>query len=189
MIHLIHGIRTGGTSPLEGLIPFLTGFEVAYPDYGYIFGLETAFVNSPIVGTLQPYIKPRDILIGHSNGCAIAYELMQRLPQIGGAVLINAALEQQIARPPGCPWIDVYFNEGDVITELAKLGAQIGITDSEWGDMGHGGYIGTDPRIRNFDCANTPLLPVVLGHSDFFSPLKLAAWGPYLVDRILEHLP
>ena len=193
MIHLIHGIHTEGPSPVEGLISYLEG-EVAYPDYGWIAGLETKIANPIVVGTLKPYVKPGDLMIGHSNGCAIIYDLLNQGVEVGGVVFINAALEQAITRPQKCPWIDVYFNSGDEITEAAKLGAELRLTDPVWGEMGHGGYKGTDLKITNINCGayqGTPFaaagMPPVAGHSDFFTPSKLAIWGPYLVKRLKEH--
>lgn len=185
MIHLIHGIHTQGQNPVEGLIPYLAPFEVYYPDYGYILGLETKIVNPIIVGSLLPYIEPTDILIGHSNGCAIAYDLLQRGVRVAGAVFINPALEQHIERL--APWIDVYFNAGDEITRAAKLGEELGLTDPVWGEMGHGGYVGPDPAITNINCGATAGMPVVSGHSDFFTPTNLAAWGPFLVGRLRRY--
>lgn len=188
MIHLIHGIHTQGASPVQGLIPYLcaAGFEVRYPDYGWIAGVETKIANPIICGTLLPYIAPDDILIGHSNGCAIAYGLMQRGAKVAGAVFINGALEQSIS--PLAPWIEVYFNPGDDVTEAAKIGAAIGVTDKVWGQLGHAGYDGKDPAITNINCGSTPGMPAVSGHSDFFTPGKLAAWAPFLVQRIRSHL-
>lgn len=188
-IHLVHGIHTAGVSPVQGLIPFLTaaGFDVRYPDYGWIAGLETRFANPIICGALLPYIEPDDILIGHSNGCAIAYDLLSRRgAKVAGAIFINGALEQSIAAL--APWIDVYFNPGDNITEAAKLGAALHVTDTLWGMMGHAGYDGKDPAITNFNCGSTPGMPVVSGHSDFFTPAKLAAWAPWLINRIRSHV-
>jgi hypothetical protein len=184
VIHLIHGIRTQGVAPIGGLVPFLrtAGFDVRYPDYGWIDAIETRIVNPIICGSLRAYIGPDDIVIGHSNGCAIAYDLMRQGVKMAGAVLINGALEQSISRL--VPWIDVYYNPGDEITEAAKIGAQLGLTDLIWGELGHAGYDGTDPLIANFNCGSTPGMPVVSGHSDFFTPAKLAAWAPFLVDRI-----
>lgn len=188
MIHLIHGIHTVGVSPVQGLIPYLkdAGFDVKYPDYGYILGVETRIANPLICGSLMPYISPDDILIGHSNGCAIAYDLLSRRGvKVAGAVFINAALEQSIAAL--APWIDVYFNPGDDITEAARFGAAIGITDTNWGMMGHAGYNGKDPAITNFNCGSTPQMPKVSGHSDFFTPNNLAAWAPFLIGRVRAH--
>jgi hypothetical protein len=187
-IHLIHGIHTEGASPVEGLIPFLSPLSVKYPDYGYILGIETRVVNPIIVGALRAYIEPGDIIIGHSNGCAVAYDLMRAGAPITGMVFVNAAVEQQIVRNAPVKWIDVYYNPGDEITEAAKLGEELGVTDPVWGEMGHAGYKGTDPGIVNFNCGGTAGMPVVSGHSDFFTPSKLAKWGLFLADRIKQRI-
>lgn len=184
-IHLIHGIHTEGVSPVEGLIPYLVPYAVKYPDYGYILGLETRIVNPLIIGTLLPYIAKDDIIIGHSNGCAIAYSLINSGAPVAGAIFINAALQQDIICR--APWIDVYYNPGDDITEAAKLGAELGIDDPVWGAMGHGGYLGNDKRVTNYNCGATPAMPLVCGHSDFFTPSKLAAWGPFLAKNLQSH--
>jgi hypothetical protein len=190
MIHLIHGIHTEGVSLVEGLIPFLSEWGVKYPDYGYVLGIETRIINPIIVGTLQAYVEPGDILIGHSNGCAIAYDLMRRGTPVAGAIFINAALESNIARPAGCPWIVVYSNKGDTITEAAQIGARLGITDPVWGEMGHVGYTGKDPMVSNVYCDATPGEPVVVGHSDFFSPhTNLKPWGTYLANDLRRRCP
>jgi len=76
MIHLIHGIHSGGPSWIQGFIPYLAPSAVSFPDYGWIAGLETRAANPIIVGCLKPYIAPDDVLICHSNGCAIGYDLM-----------------------------------------------------------------------------------------------------------------
>lgn len=188
-VHLIHGIRNTAESPVKGLIPYLqsAGFQVKYPDYGYEYELETRFVNPMLVGALLPYIGPGDICVCHSNGCALAYELMKRGAPFAGAVFIDGALEQDIARIYPVEWIDVYFNSGDDITEVAKLGAELGVTDKIWGPLGHAGYVGADPEIQNVNCGLTKGLPVVSGHSDFFTPAKLSAWAPYLIDSIQAH--
>lgn len=187
MIHLLHGIHTQGPSPVEGLIPYLPA-PVAYPDYGWEAGIETRIVNPFIVGTLVPYIARSDILIGHSNGCAIIYDLLNRGVECAGAIFINAALTRNIVRPPKCPWVDVYFNAGDEITEAARVGACLGLTDLVWGECGHAGYGGSDPTIKNLNCGATNGMPVVSGHSDFFTTIKLKAWGPYLAKRLRDHL-
>lgn len=190
MIHLIHGIHTEPTSPVKALIPYLkaAGFEVAYPEYGYELALETRIVNPMLIGTLLPYIAPGDVLIGHSNGCAIAYALMQLGAPVSGAVLINGALETTIVRPGTCQWIDVYYNAGDDLTIAARIAADIGIVAPIWGELGHSGYAGNDPEICDFNCGASQAMPVVSGHSDLFTPSKLGAWGPFLVGRLEAHL-
>lgn len=176
---LIHGIYTQPPSVVEGLIPYLTRYPVIYPDYGWISGIETKFVNPIIVGTLLPFIEPDDTIVAHSNGCAIAYDLMNRGVPMKGAIFINAALERNIVRPDWVPWIQVIYNAGDEITEAAKLGAELGLTDPVWGEMGHAGYSGSDSHIVNTDAG-----PEVSGHSDLFTPAHLVKWGPF-VDSLL----
>jgi hypothetical protein len=189
LYHLVHGIHSTGQTPIEALSPFLPfGSHIAFPDYGFILGLETRVVNPIITGCLRPYISPTDIMIGHSNGCAIIYDLMHSGVAMAGAVFVNAALDPHILRPATVPWIDVYFNAGDTVTEAAQIGALLGIDDPVWGEMGHSGYVGIDPQIQNTNCGNTPGLPVVDGHSAFFIPGNLAGWGPYLAQRIAGHL-
>ena len=189
-VHLVPGIHTGATSCVEGLIPYLTGagLDVAWVDYGFVLGLETRLVNPLIVHTALPYIEKGSILCGHSNGAAIAYLLMQAGAPVKGCVFINGALEQRITRSVGVEFIDCFWNPNDDITEVAEIGAKLGIDCPVWGAMGHGGYIGTDPAITSINCGATPDMPVVSGHSDFFSPLKLQTWGPFLAKRLIANL-
>lgn len=185
-VHVIHGIHTEQDSPVKGLFPYLTalGFDVRYPEYGYELAVETKILNPVIEGVVQPYIEPVDVIIGHSNGCAIAYHLIHQGLVVKGCIFINAALEQEIKRPPTCGFIDVYYNAGDKITEIAKVIQELGIVDEVWGMLGHGGYLGMDPFITNIDCQKGDGLPVIEGHSDFFTPQKLRYWGPYLAERV-----
>lgn len=185
-VTFLHGIRTEPTSPVKGLVSYLeaAGFDVRYPDYGYEMELETRLINPMIVGAILPYIGAGDLLVGHSNGCALCYDLLNAGAPAVGAVFINGALETNFVVPPQLKWCDVYWNSGDEVTELAKAGAEIGIVASDWGELGHAGYSGTDLRVTNIDCGSTPGLPAVWGHSDFFTPAKLSQWGPYLAHRI-----
>lgn len=187
---VVHGIHTAVGDPVvEGLLPYLkaAGLDPVYVDYGWIAGVETRIANPLIVDTMLPFVNPGDIYVGHSNGCAIGYDLMRLGAPLAGAVFINGALEQTIARPANVRWIDVYFNSGDQITEAAKIGAAIGVTDPVWGELGHAGYSGTDRAITNINCGATLDMPRVSGHSDIFTPAKLAQWGPYIARRILSH--
>lgn len=186
-VHLVHGIHTEPDSRVKGLIPYLkaAGFDVKYPEYGYELAVETRYLNPIIEGVMQPYVESGDIFVGHSNGCAITYHLMQMGAPVIGAVFINGALERTLRRPGNCSFIDVYYNPGDEITEVAKIGAEFGIFDEDWGELGHSGYDGTDGLIENFNCGATAGMPIVSGHSDFFTPEKLAEWGPFLTKRLV----
>ena len=203
-VHVVHGIMDRvGTSGLLNLVPYLkaAGFDCRVPDYGLITAVETHIANPLIRRTLFPYIEPGDLYVGHSNGCAIGYELMQLGAPLAGAVYINAALYRDIKLPAPTTlgWLDVYYNGGDSATVAAVVGAKLGLTDGSWGEMGHAGYLGSDTRVTNIDAGKankaTALglgledLPAVSGHSDIFTPAKLAAgWGRFITDRIRKHL-
>ena len=163
------------------------GVRVFYPDYGWIYGVGTGLFNPHIVGTIATYIDPDDVLICHSNGCAIAYEIMQTRKPMAGAVFINAALDPRIIRPDTVGWIDVHYNAGDDATVAAKFANDLGLVDKDWGEAGHVGYIGSDPLVRTFNDGSPPsALPPLSGHSDWFTPAKFALWGPWKRDVVLS---
>jgi hypothetical protein len=188
VVVLLPGIHTEAVSCVEGLIPYLTkaGFEVIYDDYGFVLGLETKFSNPLVWRSIHPFIEEGTVLIGHSNGAAIAYDLMNSGVKVSGCVFVNGALDPRVTRAVGVEFIDVYYNPGDQITEVAQLAEQLGWTDPVWGQMGHVGYWGTDTAITSINCGATPGMPVVSGHSAFFEPANLQAWGPYLTKRLLD---
>lgn len=190
-VHLVHGIHTPTGDPLvPQLLPYLrdAGFDIRFPDYGWIGGLETKVVNPLMASVMLPYIEAGDIFVGHSNGCAIGYDLMNRGVAFAGAAFINPALDPHIVRPSSVRWIDVYWNQGDQITRAAQLAKKLGWVDAVWGEAGHAGYQGTDPAIHNINCGIEPGMPVVSGHSDIFTPGKIKVWGPYIVKRIVDAL-
>lgn len=196
-VHVVHGILDPvGKSGLLELVPYLerAGFSCRVPDYGLITAVETRIANPLIRRALHPYIEPGDLWVGHSNGCAIGYELAVGLEELApvpfaGCVWINAALERN--RGPQAPaWADVYYNAGDEATVAAVAAQALGLADSVWGEMGHAGYSGPNPLVANIDCGRPPIsgLPPVSGHSDIFTPAKLAAWAPYVIERIKSRL-
>ncbi len=190
IIHVIHGIETeAGSTTVPALFPYLEQFgEIKYPDYGWIGLLESKRLNPVIVGSLRSYVADGDIIVGHSNGCAIAYRLLQTGVLVRALVLINGALIRNIQIPTGVTFVHCYWNSGDTITIEAMLGADLSLVDPNWGDMGHAGYLGADPRVLNVDCGNTLGMPKVSGHSALFDPFNLEAWGPQIADNIRRGL-
>lgn len=199
-VHLVHGILDPvGKAGLLKLEPFLkaAGFEVKVPDYGLITAVETRIANPLISRTMAPYIEPGDLYIGHSNGCAIGYDLIQGFgAPFAGLVLINGALRRDISLPAGM-WADVYYNAGDEATVAAVASARLGLSDPVWGDMGHAGYLGDNPAVTSIDAGKsspalavlhgTQDLPAVSGHSAIFEPGRVEHWAPYIVARVKAH--
>ena len=194
-IHLLHGIHTDLTNPVVGaLVPYLekSGIQVVHPDYGYILSVETRRINPMVENLLTPYIETGDVLIGHSNGCAIIYDMLYSLSEKNvfpsGFIFINGALEQRITVPAGIGWGLCIYNEDDTITEVAQIAALFGTAPRTWGEMGHAGYIGTDTRVDNVDAKHTAGMPPVRGHSDLFTSTNLPAWGDWIEKYIVKKL-
>ena len=199
-IHVVHGIMDPvGAAGLLKLVPLLqgAGFDVRVPDYGLVTAAETRIANPLIVRTMRPYVEVGDLYVGHSNGCAIGYDLMLSGWVPAGVVFINAALRRDITLPAGT-WADVYYNDGDEATVAAVAAARLGLSDPVWGDMGHAGYSGSNPLATNIDCgkrsavanikAGVEDFPAVSGHSDFFTAEKFKYWGPYALQCIKAHI-
>lgn len=190
-VHFVHGILDPlGTSWLLNLVPYFkaAGFDCRVPDYGLITAVETRIVNPLIERALKPYMEPGDIYVGHSNGCAIGYDLMRGGCQFAAVAFINAALERQILVTPPTK-LFVYFNQGDLATEAAVIGESLGLVSPVWGEMGHSGYEGTSRLVTNVNCSTPPDgLPLLFGHSDMGTPGKLARWAPRVLADIQSAL-
>ena len=178
-----------GKSGLLTMIPYLVaqGFDVRVPDYGLITALETRIVNPLIFRSIRPFVEPGDVFIGHSNGCAIGYDLVQDGAPFAGLVLIDAALENLISLPAGM-WANVYYNKGDDATLAAQVAADFGIVDPVWGEMGHSGYMGSNPLITSTDMGDTVGFPRICGHSDVFAVANYDLWNPSIIEHVLARL-
>jgi hypothetical protein len=179
-----HGIHTAsGDAVVPRLFPFLAPQPVIYPDYGWIAAVESRRINPVIAGAVRPFIDKDDILVGHSNGCSVIDELLQAGVDCQGVIYINGALTTTFLLPKSVKFAHVYWNPGDDYTILAMIGAAEGLVALDWGELGHSGYKGSDPRVTlNVNCGapTDPALPVVDGHSNIFCPDKIAAWGPVI---------
>ena len=178
-VHLIHGINV--SDPMGNIGKLKPCFEevgfknVVVEDYGFLpFGLAWAR-NKSIARKLLKKMTPGDIVVAHSNGAAITYHLLEMGAQFSGVVLLNPALNHDLALTQGVEWVHVYFNENDHVVWLAKW-----IPAHIWGDQGRRGYTGNDPRYKNI---NTSKLAGALAgeeHSDYWADDKFPAWCPFM---------
>lgn len=178
LIHLIHGINTKDPYSNIGKLeqPLLdAGYETNVYSYGKVRFWQARFKNKDIATKLSTIIYPDDVLIGHSNGCEIIRRILDDGTKCKGVILINPALNRDTVFGPGCDFIHVYHNHGDWVVALSRL-----LLLHPWGDMGRGGYTGTDQRVRNFNTA-----PLVKGHSE---PFNSSEWISRMINNMEEAL-
>ena len=182
-IILVHGILSSeGRSNVRQLVPALqkTGLAVSVFEYGFIHFFQARFRNPSLAKRLRAISMPGDIIVAHSNGCAITHRAANEGAQFGGVVYINPALDPERTTP--APWVDVYFNPGDHVTWFSKL-----LPWHTWGEMGSTGYKGPATNHINFNTGDFPLMPRCNGHLDLFNEGNVDAWSNFIARRIEAH--
>jgi len=152
-VHLLSGINTLGTQQSMGLIAenlFKVGFKkeeiIAHP-YGFPIVFGTAWLRNPFIARrIAKQIESNDIIIGHSNGAALAWLMAKEGAPITGIILIDPALDAEKAMAPQVKWIHIFYNTCDTVVNWAKW-----IPFHLWGDQGRVGYIGNDSRYIQHD--------------------------------------
>jgi hypothetical protein len=189
VIHLVHGIHVeerGGSPRL--LTPYLVeaGFDVRVRSYGKLKWWQARWTNEKLAACFADSVAPGDVLVTHSNGVAIANLICDMGVPVGGVVCIQGALDADRAWAPQVPWVEVIANREDGVLTASTL-----LFGHMWGALGRDGYDGPpDQRIRTtFTDDRRPRgMPEALGHSEFLTMEKLAAWGPWLAWRIRARL-
>lgn len=160
------------------------GFCVVVPYYGYIPALFSGLVgwfDRRLADTLSVFIQEDDILVGYSNGAAIAYMISEK-KRIKGVILINPALNPDLS--PRAEFVHVYYNAGDWVAGLAGW-----LPFHLWGSMGRDGYKGDNPCVVNIDEGNPPLgLPPLQGHTVLFAHRNLRRWSAFMAQKCVEEV-
>lgn len=173
--YLIHGIKVADAdhSSIAFLKFTLTKFKVVVLRYMYIPVLLTPIVsaiNYFVVKRFLRLIRPGSVLIGHSNGCAIAYNVSNKL-HVKGLVLINPALDADVKFGPFIDFIHVYWSRNDKVTWLSKF-----VPFSDWGSMGTVGHKGDDPRVKQWEMGTS--------HTDIGEAETAVLWGPIIARNL-----
>lgn len=175
-VYLIHGVRAedAHNSSISFLVHRLKPVSplVKMLDYGFIPAIVAPLFNWLIVRMLKQQIRPGCILVGHSNGCALAYRLSQQV-KVHGLVLVNPALNHDVEFDPSLAFIQVYWSHADRITWLSRL-----MPFYIWGSMGTRGYTGDDPRVQQWDMG--------LRHTDIGDPAKAGVWRDFIAGNIKQ---
>lgn len=145
--HLIHGFNVcdGGRDTVGRLAPALraAGWQVRMHDYGWTGPLRLRFRNEATVERLLPEIEPGDCLVGHSNGCLIAWQLADMGAPVDGVVCIQPALRRdtQWSVPALC-----LYNPDDIAVRFGRIWSRLAsIVTWRWHGWGAAGAHGFNP--------------------------------------------
>jgi len=192
---LVHGFNVwdGGKKSIQTLIPYFEkrGCTVDTLAYGWFGLIQARFCNDEVaselakrVNTLEHQGYERVIVVGHSNGCAIAHLASPSIihPNVK-YVYINPALRREAEPAPVIQGIDVWYNGSDWAVALSKI-LIWRATERPWGIMGRIGYTGYNPKFRNYDTGT--IKPHALGHSGVFRRSVRDFYGYLIAIKALE---
>ncbi len=186
-IIIVHGIHTNDHAAWMTTIRDAfgaAGFDVLVWTYGYAYALLTRIQNPGRAKKLKALIGPDDIVLGHSNGCCLAWLAAQAGAQMAGAVFLNPALDRDKAMPEHVPWVNLYPNHADIAVEIALI-----FRKHPWGDQGQHGLAFNDRRyLTRFTDEEFGRAPPVFGHSAVLEPAPLAVWSQVFVHDVLHRL-
>lgn len=128
--------------------------------YGWLGLLGVRLFAGRFALMLSGMVSHGAVGIGHSNGCLILHRAAEDGAPFRHLILINPALDADVAFPPNVERIDVLHNSGDGVVSVSAL-----LPFHDWGDMGRRGAVLPDQRVRNYD---TRILFGVSGHSVVF---------------------
>lgn len=168
---LIHGWRVKDPAISIGLLArplWELGYEPILLNYGFtLTPMRTIFRTRKSAKCWSARTLPSDIVIGHSQGCNVAFEMSHLTQnQARTMVWINPALDADCIPGRSVHNLLVVYNHGDLAVRAGSL-----LPNSIWGDMGCLGYqpsrdpFGPDPRIQ---CS-----VYGRGHSPWRDPSKL----------------
>lgn len=184
---LLHGfnVTDEGCATVGKLAPYFeeAGFVVKRPRYGWRGLLGVRFLNNTFGRLVADLSEPGDIVVGHSNGCAIAANALGHGAIFDQLVLINPALDSDYEFPETVRKIHVWHSPSDAPVRFAKF-----LPWHAWGDMGAVGHKGDDPRVANYNKETGFIGASSSGHSDVFEDGKIEFFGPAIVSRVTANL-
>lgn len=161
-------------APLRAL-----GYEALILRYGYtLLPRQTSFKTRKAAKQWVVNTRPGDIVIGHSNGCALAWEMSHCAGnEADTMVWINPALDADTVPGKSVKRCMVLYNPDDTTVRWAAL-----LPDVIWGEMGRIGYVASD----EFFGADSRIVNRVHGHghSDWRDCSDLAVIIDHFVNKV-----
>lgn len=181
----VHGWNSPGRY-MHGYDEFAArrGFVIFNFEYGWI--LFATARNRGIVHRILDFVLwyhdltgQRTVMIGHSHGCKLAWEIARKTELVIGLALNNAALDEDVAFPPHVRFVHNWYTPGDLAVRIGGL-----IPGHSWGRLGARPYAGPSPQVRDFNKGADFPDHVSRGHSDTYSDHRLRRF--YLPRQIEE---
>jgi hypothetical protein len=192
LVHLVHGfnVHDGGKETIGKLKDFFIadGYFANMVNYGWIGLGGVAIKNPKIARTLVDIVGEGDIGVGHSNGCAILHQAACEGAKFKKLVFINPALDVSRVVPPHVEEIHVWHSPSDgPVRTWSQVERFLPFIQTffnhPWGEMGAKGYVGEDPRYKNFN-KESDFRMSSNAHSDMFDWDKISYFGREIVKKL-----
>ena len=168
-------------------------------DYRWVFLLGAKYLNSSLSKRLDKTVAEEKekgvsevIVIGHSNGCAIAMRQMLHGSTVADKyILINPALKRDLVeRIPGdVKKIVCYHSRHDYPTQAAKWASKIPVVNflipELWGAAGAWGLDSDDLRVKNIE-ENRIFGDNYVLHSDVFADETIDKFSEHVYNEIMS---
>ena len=186
-IIVVHGIHTDDS---EGWMDVVargfkeSGWDARVWTYGYAYAMLTRWQNPSRSRALASLVRAGDMVLGHSNGGCLAWLAAKLGAPLGGAILVNPALDSDRAMAPHVPWVNLYPNKYDEAVKIAKL-----FPAHPWGAQGRDGLTVPDARyMTRWTNEPSPLARPVDGHSAVWKPWAIYGWVRQMVKDANDRL-
>ncbi len=207
-VRLIHGfnVSDGGAGSVGHLRPYLhdAGLRTVLHDYGWTGPLRLRLRNRATIKELLPLIREGDVLVGHSNGCLICWELLEAGAPVSAVVAIQPAMRRTAMWRPDVPVL-VLWNPRDLAVLFARPWARLTTAahwtlaqppiarrlvpefrPHGWGSAGRHGFTNFQLNLRQWNTCGEYWGHPVGGHSNVLRPPPLMTWGPRIATWIKE---
>ncbi len=201
-VFIVHGYNVRDPRRLFRLASFFEaeGVPVIRVDYGwtgFLLGLlRVRFITPREAIRLVDEVRPGDIGLGHSNGCAVLHKACELGAPFERLIYLNPALRSDSI--PENPYLqrmyalatpdDMAVLAGEWLRRLSPL--RLFGKQTPWGAMGRWGYTGDDPRGRTVWLHRAlGLRPdAKVGHSGAYRWDRLQELGDLVVSLALDEL-
>ena len=172
---LIHGIETSGEHSVDRIGAILSRKGHHVEDVELIqtrwFNSRSKRIRNENLRRIRAVCQPGDNLIAHSNGCRLAYDLMDGGTKFGNVYLFAPALDSMVTFRRCCyDKITVWCNPHDKAILAAKY-----LPFHRWGAMGRTGYRGVSEDVQTLVRPSRK----GIGHGHYFD-------GEFLTDALGE---